>query len=80
MPWEDGPLGRIVVFVLSRGARVVMKNLLVRFIQEDQGQDIIEYAYLAVFVALAATAGLTVLATNLNTEYGTLGTSVTTGS
>jgi pilus assembly protein Flp/PilA len=57
-----------------------MKNLFVRFIREDQGQDLIEYAFLAVFIALAVTAGLTVLATKLNTEFGSLGTSVTSAS
>jgi Flp pilus assembly pilin Flp len=31
-----------------------MKNLLVRFIREEEGQDIIEYALLAAFISIVA--------------------------
>lgn len=34
-----------------------MKNLLVKFIREEQGQDLVEYTLLLAFVALAS-AGL----------------------
>ena len=53
-----------------------MKNLFVRFIQEDQGQDLIEYAFLAVFIALAVTVGLTAVATGINTQMSNIGTQV----
>ena len=33
-----------------------MKNLMVRFMREEQGQDLIEYTLLLAFVALAAAA------------------------
>ena len=33
-----------------------MKNLFVRFIREEQGEDLIEYGLLAAFVATVATA------------------------
>ena len=33
-----------------------MKNLLARFIREDDGEDLIEYGLLAAFVAAVATA------------------------
>jgi len=33
-----------------------MKNLMVRFLREEQGQDLIEYTLLLAFVALAAAA------------------------
>jgi Flp pilus assembly pilin Flp len=33
-----------------------MKNLLVRFIRDEQGQDLIEYTLLLAFVCLAASA------------------------
>jgi len=46
-----------------------MKKLIARFIHEDQGQDLIEYAFLAVFIALAVTAILGTLGTNLNTAF-----------
>jgi Flp pilus assembly pilin Flp len=33
-----------------------MKNLFVRFLREEQGQDLIEYTLLLAFVCLAAAA------------------------
>jgi Flp pilus assembly pilin Flp len=53
-----------------------MTNFVVRFIREDQGQDLIEYAFLAVFVALAVTLGLTALSVGINTQMSNLGTQV----
>lgn len=57
-----------------------MKGLFARFIREDQGQDLIEYAFLAVFIALAVTVGLTAVKTSLNTQFTNIGTQVSTGS
>ena len=33
-----------------------MKSMLVRFVREEQGEDLIEYGLLAAFVAAVATA------------------------
>jgi Flp pilus assembly pilin Flp len=52
----------------------------VRFIREDQGQDLIEYAFLAVFIALAVSLGLTAVATGVNQQMSNIGTTVGTGS
>ncbi|MEQ1897735.1 MAG: Flp family type IVb pilin [Vicinamibacterales bacterium] len=49
-----------------------MKNLIARFIHEDQGQDLIEYVLIASFVAIGALAGATLLGGNLNTWYNTM--------
>ena len=51
-------------------------NLFTRFIRDDQGQDLIEYALLGAFVSLAAVAGATVLGTGLNAWYRDLGTAI----
>jgi pilus assembly protein Flp/PilA len=53
-----------------------MKNLFNRFVREEQGQDLIEYAFLAGFISLAATVGITALGTALNTKFTGLGTTV----
>ena len=53
-----------------------MKNLLARFIREDKGQDLIEYAFLAVFIALVVTAGLGAVASGINTQMSNIGTQV----
>ena len=54
-----------------------MKNLFSRFVHEEQGQDLIEYALLAGLISLAATVGIGALGTALNGKFGTLGTTVT---
>jgi Flp pilus assembly pilin Flp len=53
-----------------------MKNFVARFIREDQGQDLIEYAFLAVFIALAVTLGLQAVATGVNTQMSNIGSQV----
>jgi len=57
-----------------------MKNLLKRLWQEEQGQDLIEYALLIALIALAATVGMNSLATAINKEFSNLGTSLTTAT
>lgn len=54
-----------------------MKNLLSRFIREDQGQDLIEYAFLAVFIGLAVTLGLQAVAVGVNSQMSNIGSTVT---
>jgi Flp pilus assembly pilin Flp len=49
-----------------------MKNLIARFVREEAGQDLIEYALLGSFVSLAAYAGANLLGTNLNSWYSSV--------
>jgi Flp pilus assembly pilin Flp len=53
-----------------------LKNLVGRFVRDEQGQDLIEYALLATFVALVAIVGATALGVALNNWYGTVATNV----
>jgi Flp pilus assembly pilin Flp len=53
-----------------------MRQLLVRFIQDDRGQDLVEYAFLAIFLALAVTVGLQALGSGLNTHFTNVGNQV----
>lgn len=46
-----------------------LNNLVVRFVRDEQGQDLIEYALLATFVSLVAIAGATLLGKALNNWY-----------
>ena len=48
-------------------------NLITRFIRDDQGQDLIEYALLGAFVSLAAIGGATFLGTGLQNWYNDIG-------
>jgi pilus assembly protein Flp/PilA len=53
-----------------------MKNLFVRFVREENGQDLIEYALLAALVALGCVAAMNTLAGNIGTAFGKVGTSL----
>jgi Flp pilus assembly pilin Flp len=48
----------------------------VRFVREESGQDLIEYAFLAVFIALAVTVGLTAVATGINSQMTNISSQV----
>jgi pilus assembly protein Flp/PilA len=57
-----------------------MKNLIARFVREEEGQDLIEYALLATLIALVCGLGATALGNNLNTWYQKMADKVTTWS
>jgi pilus assembly protein Flp/PilA len=50
-----------------------MKNLVVRFVREEEGQDLIEYSLLAALIAVACIAGMKPLATAINGIFGEIG-------
>jgi Flp pilus assembly pilin Flp len=47
--------------------------MFVRFIRDDQGQDLIEYLLLGSFIAIVALVGATYLGTQLNNWYDKMG-------
>jgi pilus assembly protein Flp/PilA len=53
-----------------------MKNLFVRLVKEEEGQDLIEYALLVTLVAVVAAIGATALGTAINGWYGNMATNV----
>ena len=53
-----------------------MKNLFARFVREEDGQDLIEYALLAGFISLVAVVAITNVGTGVNNVYGNLNTQV----
>jgi pilus assembly protein Flp/PilA len=46
---------------------------LQRWLADESGQDLIEYVLIGGVVGLAAIAGMSSLATNLNTAFSTIG-------
>jgi Flp pilus assembly pilin Flp len=46
-----------------------MKKFLARFVREDEGQDLIEYALLAAFIALVAVIMIINVGTGVNLIY-----------
>jgi pilus assembly protein Flp/PilA len=53
-----------------------MKNLFSRFVRDEQGQDLIEYALLASFVAVVAIGGATILGNGLSAWFTLLGNTI----
>ena len=47
-------------------------------ISREEGQDLIEYALVVALIAFAATAGMTTVASNINTAFSNIGTTLTT--
>jgi pilus assembly protein Flp/PilA len=52
-----------------------MSSLFRRFVREDEGQDLVEYAMLIALIALAVVTGVGALATAINTQYNNISTS-----
>ena len=50
-----------------------MKSLFVRFVREDEGQDLIEYAILGTVIALTVYTGAEAAAKSLSDWYTALG-------
>jgi pilus assembly protein Flp/PilA len=44
----------------------------------DNGQDLIEYALVVALIAFAATVGMKTLATNINTAFKNIGSTLST--
>jgi len=53
-----------------------MKNLITRFVREEEGQDIIEYALLAAFISISGYTILSSIGTSVNSIYTTVNTAV----
>jgi pilus assembly protein Flp/PilA len=53
--------------------KLQMKQLLSKFMNEESGQDLIEYALVAALIALVAITGLNGLATKINSEFTAIG-------
>lgn len=47
-------------------------------IEREEGQDLVEYALIVALIALAATAGMTALATAINSAFVHLGSIMNT--
>jgi len=55
-----------------------IQNLKNALIQDERGQDLIEYALVVSLIALAATAGMSSVATKIGNAFTAIGTKMTT--
>lgn len=53
-----------------------MKNLLKNLLNDESGQDLIEYALIAALIALGAIAAMSSLGTTISTEFSTIGSTL----
>lgn len=53
-----------------------MKNLFVRFVRDDDGQDLIEYAFLAAFIALVVLGAIQAVGQGINTQMSNIASQV----
>ena len=53
-----------------------MKNLLARFIREEEGQDIIEYGLLGAFISIAAITAILAIGVDVNTMFTSIDTAL----
>jgi len=54
-----------------------MRNLTQRFIREEEGQDLVEYAFLIAFIALSMIATLSTLQGGFGVVYTAVGGAIT---
>jgi len=71
-------LAEPVAYHLSRKGSPVQH--LRRFLRNEHGQDLIEYAFLAIFMSLVAALALTTLGAGLNAHFSNVATQVSSGS
>ena len=61
-----------------------MLNLYIKFqnlkssLMQEEGQDLVEYALVVALIALAATAGMRTLASDINNAFNGIGTTLNT--
>ena len=58
------------------GRTTVTNSLIHRFIRQDDGQDLVEYALLITFIALACIVGMQQLVTAINNRYNSISSSL----
>lgn len=54
-----------------------MFDSLKQFGREESGQDLVDYALLALMIALGVVAGMSTLASSINTEFVNIGSQLT---
>ena len=53
-----------------------LRELWIRLVQEESGQDLIEYALVAALIGLGAVAGMKTLANNIGNAFNSVGSTL----
>ena len=54
--------------------KLLKLSVMLQILKDENGQDLIEYALVVALIAFAATAGMSAVATNINTAFSNIGT------
>jgi len=54
-----------------------LKNMMTNFVNDESGQDLIEYALAACLIGLAAVTSMRTLATNISGAFTSIGSTLT---
>ena len=57
-----------------------MKNLIARFVREEEGQDLIEYSLLAAFISISGYLVLQSIGSNVNSIYSKVQTATSSAN
>lgn len=58
--------------------KLLLLSVKLQLLKDESGQDLIEYALVVALIAFAATAGMSTLASDINSAFGKIGTKLTT--
>jgi pilus assembly protein Flp/PilA len=58
--------------------KLLKLSAMLQILKDENGQDLIEYALVVALIAFAATAGMSQLATAINTAFNHVGTTLGT--
>jgi len=56
--------------------KLLKLSVMLQILKDESGQDLIEYALVVALIAFAATAGMSTLATAINTAFANVGTTL----
>jgi len=57
-----------------------MKHIIYKFICDEDGQDLVEYALVVALIALGATAAMSSLSASVSTAFSSVGSKLSTYS
>jgi pilus assembly protein Flp/PilA len=57
--------------------KLLMLSVKLQLLKDESGQDLIEYALVVALIAFAATAGMSTLASDINSAFGKIGEKLT---
>ena len=57
--------------------KLLLLSVKLQLLKDESGQDLIEYALVVALIAFAATAGMSTLASDINSAFTHIGTKLT---